>query len=130
MILDQAVELFKPLNIKAMSGEHTVRLVELEVELKRLESEYELAKEGLRSSKRYIPMAMLSGFVSLALAFTAFMTTGKEFLTGNHLIFIFIILAAALLLYYSLIFGRMSKIKAKISKTEKEIQIEIGKGTR
>ena len=130
LTFEQAVELVKPLNIKAMSGEHTVRLMELEVELKRLESEYELAKEGLRSSKRYIPMAMLSGFVSLALAFTAFMTTGKEFLTGNHLIFIFIILAAAVLLYYSLIFGRMSKIKAKISKTEKEIQIEIGKGTR
>lgn len=130
MTFDQAVELVRPHKIEAMSGEHAVKLKELEVELKRLEQEYELAKEGLRMSKRYVPMAMLSGLISLVLAFIAFITTDREFLTGNQLIVIFIILAVALLIYYSFVFGRMIKIKADISKTKQKIEIEAGKGTR
>lgn len=130
MTFDQAVELVRPRKIEAMSGEHTVKLKELEVELKRLEQEYELAKEGLRMSKRYVPMDMLSGLISLVLVFIAFMTSDREFLTGNQLIVIFMILAVALLIYYSFVFGRMIKIKADISKTKQKIEIEAGKGTR
>lgn len=130
LTFDQAVELVKPKKTESMSGEHRIKLKELEVELKRLEHEYELAKKGLRMSKRYAPMAMISGLVCLALAFIAFMTTNREFLTGNQLIVIFTILSMAILIYYSYIFGRIVKFKAKISETEKEIEIEVGKGVR
>ena len=113
-----------------MIGEYRVKLKELKVELRKLELEYELAKEGLRMSKRYFPMATLSGMIILALAFIAFMTTDREFLTGNQLIVLLSILSVALLVYYSYAFGRIMKVKAKISKTEKKIEIEVGNRAR
>jgi hypothetical protein len=103
---------------------------ELEIRLKELEHEYELARAGLAKGIWATGGAMLSGLLSLAIAVIALIWTGKEFLTGTHLVIIFFILAAAIVIYFSFVFGRTSRIRAEISETKKMLEMSSGDKVR
>lgn len=103
---------------------------ELKIRLKELEKEYELANRGIELGRIKTNMAMISGLVTLFVALAAFLVAGSGFLSGNHLVIIFGMLIAALVIYYSFVFGRSAKVRMEISKTKKLLEISSGEKVR
>jgi DNA-binding Lrp family transcriptional regulator len=113
-----------------MGNSDSLSATELKARLKELEREYELAREGLRSGFYKTAMAMVSGLVSLGVAAFVFVSRGPGFIDGWQLIVIFGIMAVALVIYYSFVFGRSAKLRAEISKTKKLIEVSSGENVR
>ncbi|MCX5643536.1 MAG: hypothetical protein NTZ17_02450 [Phycisphaerae bacterium] len=103
---------------------------ELELHLKGLEREYELARLGMIKGQGATRMGVAGALVTTVLSFTAFFLTGKSLLTGTHLVIIVLIIAASLVIFSSFVFGRAARIRAEISKTKKSLEIVSGDKVR
>ena len=105
-------------------------VAELHARLKELEEEYRLAQAGLAKGMVGTLGAMVSGLATLGAALVAFLVSGPGFLSGTHLVIIFATLAAAVILYFSFVFGRTARLRAAITKTKKEIELSTGERVR
>ena len=91
-------------------------------ELRQLESEYRLATRGLaaRAPKTYA--AMIIGFLTFLVAVLLLAATGKQLFPGWPLVWVFGIIATAVLIYYSLAYKRACKLRAEIAEEKKRLQ--------
>ena len=96
-------------------------------ELRRLESEYQLATRGLaaRAPKTYA--AMVIGFLIFLVAALLLAANGKQLFPGWPLVWVFGIIATAVLIYYSFVCSRARKLKAEIAKEKSRLQIGFGR---
>ena len=96
-------------------------------ELRQLETEYQLAARGLaaRAPKTYATMIVgFSIFLVVALVLAA---NGKQLFPGWPLVWVFGVIATAVLIYYSFVYRRACKIKTKIAKEKKRLELAAGK---
>ena len=93
-----------------------------------LEHEYWLAQQGLDKVVVLVIIGCLVAMATLSGALYAFVSRGEGFLSGYQLVLIFLILVGALIAYLSFIFGRVAK--ARISDTERDIELSIGEDVR
>jgi Flp pilus assembly protein TadB len=95
-------------------------------ELRQLESEYQLATRGLaaRAPKAYA--GMIIGFLIFLVAALLLAASGKQLFPSWPLVWVFGIIAAALLIYYSFVYRRACKLKAEIAKEKKRLQLAAG----
>ena len=96
-------------------------------ELRQLESEYQLATRGLaaRAPKTYA--AMIIGFLIFLVTALLLAANGKQLFPGWPLVWLFGIIAAAVLIYYSLVYRRACKLKAEIAKEKERLQFGYGR---
>src|SRR5215831_7420603 len=90
-------------------------------ELRRLESEYRLATRGLaaRAPKSYA--AMMIGFLIFVVVALLLAATGKQLFPGWPLVWVFGVIAIAVLVYYSFVYRRACKLKADLAKEKKRL---------
>jgi CheY-like chemotaxis protein len=108
----------------------SVRADQLQLQLTRLEREYELAKMGLGKSQAATGMGVVSVLVTMLLAFSASMWGARNFLSGTNIVVIVAIVAVALVAYAAMIFGRAARLKARMTATEKELEMVLGDDVR
>jgi hypothetical protein len=99
-------------------------------ELRQLETEYQLAARGLaaRAPKTYATMIVgFSIFLVVALVLAA---NGKQLFPGWPLVWVFGVIATAVLIYYSFVYRRACKLKAEIAKEKKRLELAAGKLAR
>ena len=91
-------------------------------ELRQLESEYRLATRGLaaRAPKTYA--TMIVGFSIFLVAALVLAANGKQLFPGRPLVWVFGVIATAVLIYYSFVYRRAFKLKAEIAKEKKRLQ--------
>ena len=91
-------------------------------ELRQLESEYQLATRGFaaRAPKTYA--AMMIGFLIFLVAALLLAANGKQLFPDWPLVWVFGIIAVAVLIYYSFVYRRACKLKAEIAKEKKRLQ--------
>ena len=91
-------------------------------ELRQLESEYQLATRGLaaRAPKTYA--AMIIGFLIFLIGALLLAANGKQLFPGWPLVWVFGIIATAVIIYYSFVYRRACKLKAEIAKEKKRLQ--------
>ena len=96
-------------------------------ELRRLESEYRLATRGLavRAPKSYA--AMMIGFLIFVVVALLLAANGKQLFPGWPLVWVFGVIAIAVLVYYSFVYRRACKLKADIAKEKKRLQLGYGR---
>ena len=96
-------------------------------ELRRLESEYRVSTGGLaaRAPKTYA--AIIICFLIFVVAALLLAASGKQLFPGWPLVWVFGIIAAAVLIYYSFVYRRACKIKAEIAKEKKRLQFGYGR---
>src|SRR5215831_3453643 len=99
-------------------------------ELRQLESEYQLATRGLaaRAPKTYA--TMIIGFSIFLVAALVLAASGKQLFPGWPLVWVFGIVATAMLIYYSLVYRRARNLKAEIAKEKTRLQLAAGKLVR
>ena len=95
-----------------------------------LEHEYWLAQQGLDKVIVLTIIVCLVAMATLGGALYAFVSRGEGFLSGYQLVLIFLILVGALIVYLSFIFGRVATLKARISDTERDIELSVGEDVR
>ena len=91
-------------------------------ELRRLESEHQLATRGLAAQAPKTYLAMVIGFLVFLVVALLLAANGKQLFPGWPLVWLFGIIATALLIYYSFVYGRACKLKAEIAKEKKRLQ--------
>lgn len=97
---------------------------ELEHELETLKLEYSMLKTGLHKG-------MISVIVIIiALASTLSFGAKAALLNGNQYLVLVGIVAAGILVYFSFVFGRGLKLKAKVSQKIQELEVSTGKKVR
>lgn len=106
------------------------RITELEIRLRELEKEYELATMGLSGGLKTVNSAILGVVATTAAAILAPVVAGVIWLSGTQLVIMIGILASSFVIYFALVFGRAARIKAEISETRKLLEIEAGKKVR
>ena len=94
-------------------------------ELRQLESEYQLATGGLavRAPKTYA--AMIIGFLIFLVGALLLAANGKQLFPGWPLVWLFGIIAAAVIIYYSFLYRRACNLKAEIAKEKKRLQFGV-----
>jgi hypothetical protein len=92
-------------------------------ELRQLESEYQLAPRGLgaRAPKTYA--GRIIGFLIFLVAALLLAGNGKQLFPGWPLVWVFAIIAAAVLIYYSFVYRRACKLKAEVAKEKKRLEL-------
>ena len=98
-----------------------IKIKELEFKLRRLEEEYSLAKTGLKGGLLSATFAIFAVVASLVLP-----TAKMQILSGNNIVAIVGIVAAAIIIYFSFVYKRIAAVKLKISKTK--IALDMGSG--
>jgi len=96
-------------------------------ELRQLESEYRLATRGLAVRAPKIYAAMIIGFLIFLAAALLLAATGKQLFPGWPLVWVFGIIATAVLIYYAFVYRRACKLKAEIVKEKKRLQFGYGR---
>jgi hypothetical protein len=99
-------------------------------DLRQLESEYQLATGGLalRAPKTYA--ALIIGFLIFLVAALLLAANGKQLFPGWPLVWLFGIIATAVLIYYSFVYRRACKLKAEIAKEKERLKLAAGKLAR
>lgn len=92
---------------------------ELEIKLKHLEEEYGLAKSGLRGGLITSTIAIVGVIASFVVP-----SAKMQILSGNNIVAIVGIVAAAIVIYFSFVYRRLAAVKFEISKTK--IALEMG----
>ena len=96
-------------------------------ELRQLESEYRLATRGLAARAPRTYAAMIIGFLVFLAAALLLAATGKQLFPGWPLVWVFGIIATAVLIYYSFVYRRACKLRAEIAKEKKRLQFSDGR---
>jgi hypothetical protein len=91
-------------------------------ELRRLESEYQLATRGLSARAPKIYAALIIGFSIFLVVALLLAANGKQLFPGWPLVWVFGIIATAVLIYYSLAYKRACKLRAEIAEEKKRLQ--------
>ena len=91
-------------------------------ELRQLESEYQFATRGFTSQAPKTFAAMIIGFLIFLVVALLLAANGKQLFPGWPLVWVFGISAAAVLIYYSFVYRRACKLKAKIAKEKGRLQ--------
>ncbi len=102
----------------------------LEVELRQLELEYQLARQGLSKTMAATVVASLGVLGMTFMGFYASMWGKRDFLSGQNIVVIIMVVALALVAFSSLVFGRAAKLRARIAEKEKELEIVLGERVR
>lgn len=89
--------------------------------LEHLREEYKLARGGLFGG------LATSGMAIIGLTVTA---GGKVAALGNSYVWVVLIAACAIVIYFAFVFGRIARIKAKINTTEMDLEMEAGQSSR
>lgn len=103
---------------------------ELKARLEELRHEYDLSRTALIKGSLMTFAAIGSGLTTLVIGLFAFLKRGEGFLTGNHIVAIFLILAFSLIIYFSFVFGRQVKLRAEISRTKNLLEMSSGESVR
>ena len=103
---------------------------QLELQKLRLEREYELAKMGLGLSGTASSLGAGSVLIIMMLGFGATMWGTRTFLSGTQMVAIVVVVAIGLVAFAAMVFGRAARLKARISKTEKELEMVLGDDVR
>ena len=96
-------------------------------ELRQLESEYQLATGGLASRAPKTYAAMIIGFLIFLVGALLLAANGKQLFPGWPLVWAFLIIAAAVLIYYSFVYRRTCELKAEIAKEKERLQFGRGR---
>ena len=96
-------------------------------ELRLLESEYQLATRGLPVRPPKTHAAMMIGFWIFLVGAFLLAANGKQLFPGWPLVWVFGIIATAVLIYYSFVYRRACKLKAEIAKEKKRLQFGYGR---
>ena len=96
-------------------------------ELRQLESEYRLATRGLAPRAPRTYAAMIIGFLIFVVAALLLAASGKQLFPGWPFVWVFGIIAAAVLIYYSFVYRRACKLKAEIAKEKERLQFGYGR---
>ena len=102
----------------------------LRLKLKRLEEEYRLAHLGLAKGMFSAFGAMGCFLSTFGIAIFGKWLSGDSILRGIHLVVIAVILASAIIMYFSFVFGRRSRLSAEISETKSKIEMIAGENER
>lgn len=113
-----------------MAKGNTLTKRELELKLTELEKEYELARKGMFWGPIMAILSLIAGLMCLGGALYAFLEKRPGFLSGTHLVIFYLIMAFALIIYFSFVFGRRAKLKAQITKTKKLLEMSSGERVR
>lgn len=92
---------------------------ELEIKLRHLEEEYALSRAGLRGGLITSTIAIVGVIASFVVP-----SAKMDILSGNNLVAIVGIVAAAIIIYFSFVYRRLAAVKLEISKTR--IALEMG----
>ena len=103
---------------------------ELELQLRQLENEYELAKDGISSCGRLAPLAIVAFLMSLVIMLLGETLVKKTILSGSQFVTAVGIVVLGFVIFYSIVYGRVIKIRANISKKKKQLEIETGEKVR
>ena len=95
-------------------------------ELRRLETEYQLATRGLAARAPKIYATVIIGFSVFLVVALLLAATGKQLFPGWPLVWLFGIIAAAVLIYYAFVCTRACRLKAEIAKEKKRLQLAAG----
>lgn len=114
---DCGAEFVVPINVESSAPP-----IKKSNELRRLESEYQLATRGLaaRASKTYA--AIIIGFWIFLAATLLLAANGKQLFRGWPLVWTFGVVATAMLIYYLFVYARACRLKAEIAKEKKRLQ--------
>jgi Flp pilus assembly protein TadB len=95
--------------------------------LRQLEMEYQLMTRGLaaRAPKTYA--AIIFGFSIFLVAGLVLAATGKQLFHGWPLVWVFGIIATAVLIYYCFDYRRARNLKAEIAKEKKRLELAVRK---
>ena len=100
----------------------------LEVSLKRLELEYELAQTGLKGTLIASLVALVSVMIFITVTVVVSPFTGKEILTGDQILIIVVALLAIVgicaFLYGTFVFRRLAKVNVDLNK--RTVGLEAG----
>jgi len=98
--------------------------------LRQLEMEYQLATRGLaaRAPKTYA--AVVVGFSIFLLAALVLAANGKQLFPGWPLVWVFGVIATAVLIYYSFVYRRARNLKAEIAEEKKRLELAVGKSVQ
>ena len=98
--------------------------------LRQLELEYQSTTRGLatRAPKTYA--AIIVGFSIFLVVALLLAANGKQLFPGWPLVWVFGIIAAAVLIYYSFVYRRACKLKAEIAKEKKRLELAAGELAR
>jgi hypothetical protein len=118
---DCGAEFVLPINVESSGAP-----VKKSNELRQLEMEYQLATRGLaaRAPKTYA--SIIVGFSIFLLVSLLLAATGKQLFPGWPLIWVFGIIAIAMLIYYSFVSWRACRLKAEIAKEKKRLEAAAG----
>jgi hypothetical protein len=99
-------------------------------ELRQLEMEYQLATRGLaaRAPKTYA--AMMVGFSIFLIAAFLLAANGKQLFPGWPLVWVFGVIATAVIIYYFFAYRRVRNLKAEIAKEKTRLELAAGKLVR
>jgi cell division protein FtsL len=70
---------------------------------------------------------MIIGFLIFLVAALLLAASGKQLFPGWPLVWVFGIIATAVLIYYSFVYRRACKLKAEIAKEKKRLQFGYGR---
>ena len=96
-------------------------------ELRQLESEYRLATRGLAARAPRTYAAMIIGFLIFLVGALLLAANGKQLFPDWPLVWVFGIIAVAVLIYYSFVCMRACKLKAEIAKEKERLQFGYGR---
>ena len=94
---------------------------ELRLRLEHLREEYKLARQGLFGG------LITSGMAIVALTITAGIKIG---FMGSSYVWLVLIAASAIVIYFAFVFGRIASIRTKITKTQLSLNIVAGQNAR
>jgi Flp pilus assembly protein TadB len=105
--------------VDAQSSEPPVKKSD---ELRRLESEYKLTTRGLSARAPKIYAALIIGFFIFLVVALLLAANGKQLFPGWPLVWVFGIIATAVLIYYSIAYKRARKLRTEIAEEKKRLQ--------
>jgi hypothetical protein len=91
------------------------------LQLEHLREEYKLARQGLFGGLATSAMSII---------FSAVVARTMLPSLGGYYVWLVLIVACAIIVYFAFIFGRIARIRAKISKTQMDFGMDAGANTR
>jgi len=101
-------------------------LIKKSNELRQLEMEYQLATRGLAAKAPKTYAVMIVSFLIFLAAALLLAANGKQLFPGWPLVWLFGIIATAMLIYYWVVSWRACRLKAEIAKEKKRLQLAAG----
>jgi len=95
-------------------------------ELLQLEMKYQLATRGFAARAPKTSAAVIIGFSIFLVVALLLAANGKQLFPGWPLVWLFGVIAIAVLIYYAFVYTRACTLKAEIAKEKKRLQLATG----